>query len=284
MCSLLRTYCTLDSKTEFLPPLDLDRIALQVDRPPGVENAGPMIYWMASRATTQPEDRAYALMGILDLQLPISYGEGFDAAFFRLQIAILQRTTIIQPWIWVGTLALLKTRLQTIMRPSKRISGGKQVVLEATLTSRGRAPGADLHVLPMACKIQMFLFPVHILDTNSSHSRTDARAATKEGLCIRFPQDIAGEGVFKELLAIGSNLVLGIFDSSLDEQLDKTLGQNDGYAIDQVHCYAFLLQKHHRWFPHHPSYSRLPKRPFSLMCVSDGSCGLLRASKTIYVL
>ena len=46
--------------------------------------------WAAQRQTTRPEDRAYALMGLFSVNLPIFYGEGEQSAFFRLQTEIFR--------------------------------------------------------------------------------------------------------------------------------------------------------------------------------------------------
>lgn len=56
--------------------------------------------WAAGRNTTRPEDRAYALMGIFDVNIPVLYGEGGERAFRRLQIEIIQHSydTTIFAW------------------------------------------------------------------------------------------------------------------------------------------------------------------------------------------
>ena len=41
--------------------------------------------WMGSRETKLEEDSAYALLGILDIHMPIIYGEGREHAFIRLE-------------------------------------------------------------------------------------------------------------------------------------------------------------------------------------------------------
>ena len=46
--------------------------------------------WAANRETTRPEDRAYSLLGLLDMSISIRYGEGSEA-FLRLQEAIIAR-------------------------------------------------------------------------------------------------------------------------------------------------------------------------------------------------
>lgn len=47
--------------------------------------------WAASRRTTRVEDRAYSLLGLFNVNMPLLYGEG-DKAFLRLQLEILQQT------------------------------------------------------------------------------------------------------------------------------------------------------------------------------------------------
>ena len=46
--------------------------------------------WAAKRETTRVEDRAYSLLGIFDINIPILYGEG-ERAFRRLQEEIMRR-------------------------------------------------------------------------------------------------------------------------------------------------------------------------------------------------
>ncbi|KAI0538716.1 heterokaryon incompatibility protein-domain-containing protein [Xylaria digitata] len=47
--------------------------------------------WAYERQTTRPEDRAYSLIGIFDVHMPLLYGEGGDKAFERLQGEIIKR-------------------------------------------------------------------------------------------------------------------------------------------------------------------------------------------------
>jgi hypothetical protein len=48
--------------------------------------------WAASRSTTRVEDRAYCLMGLFDVNMPLIYGEG-PKAFQRLQMQILSSSS-----------------------------------------------------------------------------------------------------------------------------------------------------------------------------------------------
>lgn len=49
--------------------------------------------WASRRQTTRPEDIAYCLMGLFDVNMPLLYGEGGEKAFLRLQRTILEEGT-----------------------------------------------------------------------------------------------------------------------------------------------------------------------------------------------
>ncbi|KAH9951178.1 hypothetical protein B0H21DRAFT_719948 [Amylocystis lapponica] len=57
--------------------------------------------WASRRRTTRIEDTAYSLIGLFDVMMPIAYGEG-KKAFSRLQLAILERTSDPDLFIWRG--------------------------------------------------------------------------------------------------------------------------------------------------------------------------------------
>ncbi|KAK3361098.1 heterokaryon incompatibility protein-domain-containing protein [Lasiosphaeria ovina] len=46
--------------------------------------------WASRRVTTRPEDLAYCLMGLFDVNMPLLYGEGEQKAFLRLQSEFLK--------------------------------------------------------------------------------------------------------------------------------------------------------------------------------------------------
>jgi hypothetical protein len=41
--------------------------------------------WMENRETARKEDKAYSLLGIFDVYMPLIYGEGRENAFKRLR-------------------------------------------------------------------------------------------------------------------------------------------------------------------------------------------------------
>lgn len=62
-------------------------------------SAACVFSWMARRSTTRVEDEAYCLLGLLNINMPLLYGEG-DKAFIRLQEAILSDSDDISPLAW----------------------------------------------------------------------------------------------------------------------------------------------------------------------------------------
>ncbi|MCJ1312288.1 hypothetical protein MMC25_005962 [Agyrium rufum] len=55
--------------------------------------------WASKRTTTRPEDLAYCLLGIFDLNMPLLYGEG-PKAFVRLQQEIIRSSTDLSLFAW----------------------------------------------------------------------------------------------------------------------------------------------------------------------------------------
>ncbi|KAM3066475.1 hypothetical protein ACMFMG_012059 [Clarireedia jacksonii] len=55
--------------------------------------------WAAHRETTRIEDRAYSLLGLLDINMPLLYGEG-KKAFTRLQEEIIRRSADSSVFTW----------------------------------------------------------------------------------------------------------------------------------------------------------------------------------------
>jgi hypothetical protein len=61
---------------------------------------GRRMSWAASRKTTRTEDRAYSLLGIFDVNMPMLYGE-VENAFFRLQEEIVRNlATCLSLFAW----------------------------------------------------------------------------------------------------------------------------------------------------------------------------------------
>ncbi|KAL4074896.1 heterokaryon incompatibility protein-domain-containing protein [Scleroderma yunnanense] len=57
--------------------------------------------WAANRTTTRVEDRSYSLLGLLDVNMPMLYGEG-KKAFHRLQLEIIRMSNDQSIFAWGG--------------------------------------------------------------------------------------------------------------------------------------------------------------------------------------
>ncbi|KAI6013252.1 heterokaryon incompatibility protein-domain-containing protein [Pisolithus marmoratus] len=71
---------------------DITRIpeeVLQDGRVFGRSRVAQVMSWAADRTTTRVEDRAYSLLGLFDVNMPMLYGEG-SKAFQRLQLEIIR--------------------------------------------------------------------------------------------------------------------------------------------------------------------------------------------------
>ncbi|RPD70304.1 HET-domain-containing protein [Lentinus tigrinus ALCF2SS1-7] len=66
---------------------------------PGELGIAHRMSWAANRETTRPEDEAYCLMGIFDVNMPTLYGEG-RRAFRRLQEEIMKKSVDTSLFAW----------------------------------------------------------------------------------------------------------------------------------------------------------------------------------------
>ncbi|KAK6708355.1 hypothetical protein SNK04_009318 [Fusarium graminearum] len=68
---------------------------------PGEMSIAQCMSWAADRKTSRVEDRAYSLMGLLGISIPMLYGEG-DRAFERLQLEIIKGSDDQSIFAWTG--------------------------------------------------------------------------------------------------------------------------------------------------------------------------------------
>ena len=61
------------------------------------------MYWASARQTSVPEDKAYCLLGLFDINMPLLYGEGAEKAFLRLQKELLSTTTDETIFAWTSS-------------------------------------------------------------------------------------------------------------------------------------------------------------------------------------
>ncbi|KAL4064876.1 heterokaryon incompatibility protein-domain-containing protein [Scleroderma yunnanense] len=83
---------------------EITRVPEQILRD-GLSSSRPCVAqimsWAAKRMTTRVEDRAYSLLGLLDVNMPMLYGEG-KKAFQRLQLEIIRMSNDQSIFAWLG--------------------------------------------------------------------------------------------------------------------------------------------------------------------------------------
>ena len=78
----------LGSKTSLEQRIhEITGIAIEALRgePLTIYNVEERLYWASHRETKRPEDKAYSLLGIFNIHMPLLYGEGREKAFVRLR-------------------------------------------------------------------------------------------------------------------------------------------------------------------------------------------------------
>lgn len=106
--------------------------------------------WAASRETTKKEDKAYSLMGIFDVNMPLLYGEGSNA-FQRLQLEILKTRydQSIFSWCWLhgGSINHAATGLLATSTRDFQACGNVRIMQSPTFNG---CPARDVFRLPYA--------------------------------------------------------------------------------------------------------------------------------------
>jgi hypothetical protein len=72
---------------------------LQNSKPPQACSIAQRMSWAAKRTTKRPEDMAYSLMGLFDVNMPMIYGER-ERAFIRLQEQIISKSADESIFVW----------------------------------------------------------------------------------------------------------------------------------------------------------------------------------------
>jgi hypothetical protein len=115
--------------------------------------------WAAARETTRVEDKAYCLLGIFEVNIPMIYGEG-SKAFIRLQEEILSQTTDLSIFAWKAS--------------------------DSSKEHRGMLAESPVEFLH--CK--------HIEPNDSQFCFRDEISLTNRGLKIRIPLTFDGNGTY----------------------------------------------------------------------------------------
>jgi len=116
-----RSWNHLGDKTSLSNVL-VDRTGIPTDvlkntKLPQAYSIAQRMSWAAKRTTTRLEDRAYSLMGLFDVNMPMIYGER-ERAFIRLQEQIISKSADESIFVWDLDL------LEDLTREAKHVSCG----------------------------------------------------------------------------------------------------------------------------------------------------------------
>lgn len=92
-----------------------------------------ILSWAAHRQTTRPEDIAYCLLGLFNVNMPLLYGEG-DKAFIRLQEEILKESEDQSIFAWdASTMSCLEQHIGVLAPSPKYFSACGRVAASRSL-------------------------------------------------------------------------------------------------------------------------------------------------------
>lgn len=119
-----RGWVLVGSKRHFAPLIEeitgIDAAILKKEASISGQSIAKRMSWASNRQTTRAEDRAYSLMGIVGVAMPILYGEGENFAFRRLQRKIDEWSAHASKLSWDETKSSGSLGLKSAMVPAIR--------------------------------------------------------------------------------------------------------------------------------------------------------------------
>ncbi|OLN98017.1 Uracil permease 4 [Colletotrichum chlorophyti] len=143
--------------------------------------------WASSRQTTRPEDMAYCLLGIFDINMPLIYGEG-PKAFTRLQEEIIKASDDQTIFCWTWDPDKTHDEWQSILAPSPAVFS-KSSAFVATYRNSESTPYEVTNVglrikLPVVAAVDCLCVMLSVISTDDSdpeHKRMICLPLTEEG-------------------------------------------------------------------------------------------------------
>lgn len=94
----------------------------------GTASIAQRMSWASRRVTSRPEDTAYCLMGLFDVNMPMLYGEGAEKAFLRLQEEIMKSSDDQSLFAWRDERALSWKRYGLLATSPRFFHGSNHIV------------------------------------------------------------------------------------------------------------------------------------------------------------
>jgi hypothetical protein len=132
-----------------IPDRILER-GLGLDLQSDVYCAAEKLSWAAQRRTTREEDRAYSLLGIFGVNMPLIYGEG-KRAFQRLQEAIFRTSNDLSIFAWPSA-PTVDSRSFFVPSPSHLDWAGTRI-------RKYHGPSLSLQMSPVQMSFRLMLLP-----------------------------------------------------------------------------------------------------------------------------
>ncbi|KAH0828108.1 hypothetical protein J3R83DRAFT_3778 [Lanmaoa asiatica] len=122
---------------------------------PSCELVAQIMAWSAKRKTTRIEDRAYSLLGLFNISIPIAYGEG-HRAFYRLMVALANECHTPSFFAWAGRHSDFSNALPSSPACYSRLGPDSQVMV------RSVDLGHPLYeVTKLGVMVKLLVFRVH---------------------------------------------------------------------------------------------------------------------------
>jgi Heterokaryon incompatibility protein (HET) len=181
--------------SETSPVTSTDREAMETENMRKYSIAQKMS-WASKRVTTRVEDRAYCLMGLFDVYMPLIYGEG-ERAFLRLQEEIIQDNDDQSIFAWsMGT-----NKFSGLLAPNPASFAG----CEHTRTRKSFKGREPFSITNRGLSIRLNITP-WLADTYLAYLECSDRDDIKIGIFLRrLTEDdqyarinLSGGGLFRE--------------------------------------------------------------------------------------
>lgn len=122
---------------------------------PSCELVAEIMTWSAKRKTTRIEDRAYSLLGLFNLSIPIAYGEG-HRAFYHLMVALANECLTPSFFAWAGRHSDYSNALPSSPACYARVGSDSQDIVR-----RGDMGHPSYEVTKLGVVVKFLLFRVH---------------------------------------------------------------------------------------------------------------------------
>ncbi|KAF9874703.1 het domain-containing protein [Colletotrichum karsti] len=147
--------------------------------------------WASKRQTTRPEDIAYCLLGIFDINMPLLYGEG-SRAFLRLQEEIIKSSDDHTIFCWAWVPHKTPNQWQSVLAPSPAVFANSSSFV-ATHRNVDSSPYQITNIglrirLPVVAAVNCLCAMLSVISTdegNLEHKRMMCLPLMEEGIIHR---------------------------------------------------------------------------------------------------